>query len=90
MGRDADSSPFSSAVFMKESYTSTPPMGRKASTEPQCLYNGDLYLFYTLVHSVNTFLLNVIFYLVFNNLLFFLVLDIFNPYPANVENMVSS
>ena len=27
-------------------YTSTPPLGRKACTEPQCLYNGALYLFY--------------------------------------------
>jgi len=26
-------------------YTSTPPMGRTACTEPQCLYKGDLYLF---------------------------------------------
>jgi len=42
-GRDADPSPPSSAVVMKEySYTSTPPMGRTACTEPQCLYKGDL------------------------------------------------
>jgi hypothetical protein len=40
-GRDADHSPHSSAVVKKEySYTSTPPMGRTACTEPQCLYNG--------------------------------------------------
>jgi len=33
-------------VVMKEqSYTSTPPMGRTARTEPQCLYKGDLYLY---------------------------------------------
>jgi len=39
-GRDADHSPPSSAVVKKEySYTSTPPMGRTACTEPQCLYN---------------------------------------------------
>ena len=32
-------------LVMKEySYTSTPPMGRTACTEPQCLYKGDLYL----------------------------------------------
>ena len=44
-GRDADPSPSSSAMVMKEqSYTSTPPMGRTACTEPQCLYKGDLYL----------------------------------------------
>jgi len=31
-------------LVMKEySYTSTPPMGRTACTEPQCLYKGDLY-----------------------------------------------
>ena len=35
-GRDADPSPPSSAVVMKEqSYTSTPPMGRTDCTEPQ-------------------------------------------------------
>ena len=49
-GRDADPSPRSSAVVMKEqSYTSTPPMGRTACTEPQCLYKGTLYItFYIL------------------------------------------
>jgi len=46
-GRDADPSPPSSAVVMKEqSYTSTSPMGRTACTEPQCLYKGDLYLYF--------------------------------------------
>ena len=45
-GRDADPSPPSSAVVMKgHSYTSTPPMGRSACIEPQCLYKGDLYLY---------------------------------------------
>ena len=45
LGRDADPSPPSSAVVMKEqSYTSTPPMGHTACTEPQCLYMGALYL----------------------------------------------
>jgi hypothetical protein len=44
--RDADPSPPSSAVVIKGySYTSTPPMGRTACTEPQCLYKGDLYLY---------------------------------------------
>ena len=34
---------------MKEQiYTSTPPMGRTACTEPQCLYKGALYLFFNL------------------------------------------
>ena len=46
-GRDADLSPPSSAVVKKEySYTSTPPTGRTACTEPQCLYKGALYFFY--------------------------------------------
>ena len=44
-GRDADPLPPSSAVVMKEySYTSTPPMGLTACTEPQCLYKDVLYL----------------------------------------------
>jgi len=46
-GIDADPSPPSGAVVMKEqSYTSTPPVGYTARTEPQCLYKGALYLFY--------------------------------------------
>ena len=45
-GRDADPSPPSSAVVKKGwSYASTPPMGRTACTEPQCLYKGDLHIF---------------------------------------------
>ena len=44
-GRDANPSPPSSAVVLKRySYTCTPPMGRTAGTEPQCLYKGALYL----------------------------------------------
>ena len=36
-------------LVMKEySYTSTPPMGRTACTEPQCLHKGALYLFFLL------------------------------------------
>ena len=46
-GRDADPSPPSSAVVKKGySYTSTPPTGRTACPEPQCLYNGALCLPY--------------------------------------------
>ena len=49
-GRDADPSPPSSAVVMKEySYTSTKPLGRTACTEPQCLYKGALYLHLTIL-----------------------------------------
>jgi len=45
-GLDADLSPPSSAVVKNEySYTSTPPMGRTACREPQCLYKGALYLY---------------------------------------------
>jgi len=32
-------------VHFNFTYTSTPPMGRTACTEPQCLYNGALYLY---------------------------------------------
>jgi hypothetical protein len=46
-GRGAVPSPPSSVVVMKESsYTSTPPMGRTACTEPQWLYKDALYLTY--------------------------------------------
>ena len=39
-GRDADPLPPSSAVVKKEyNYNSTPPIGRTACTEPQCLYS---------------------------------------------------
>jgi len=48
-GRDADPSLPSRALVKKEySYTSTPPMGRTACTETQCLLRGALYL--TLPH----------------------------------------
>ena len=56
-GRDADPSPPSSAVVIKEqSYISTPPTGRTACTEPQCLYKGALYLylFYCWYHSLGS------------------------------------
>jgi hypothetical protein len=44
-GRDADSSSPSSAVVLKEwRYSSTPPMGHTACTEPQCLYKREIYL----------------------------------------------
>ena len=43
--RDTDPSPPSSAVVMKgQSYTSTPPMSRTVSTDPQCMYKGALQL----------------------------------------------
>jgi len=32
-------------------YTSTPPMGRTACTEPQCLYKGALYLFHSRLYN---------------------------------------
>ena len=47
-GRNADPSPPSSALVMKEqSYTSTRPMGCTACTEPQCLHKGALYFYLT-------------------------------------------
>jgi len=51
-GRGVTLTPHSLLVplVMKEySYTSTPPMGRTACTEPQCLYKGVLYLTFTLL-----------------------------------------
>jgi len=40
-------------VMKAQSYTSTPPMGCTACTEPQCLYKGDLYLYlYLYIQSV--------------------------------------
>ena len=48
-GRDADPSPPSSAVVIKEqSYTSNPPMDRRPCTERHCLYMGALYLYFTM------------------------------------------
>ena len=35
---------YRASVPVQYSYTSTPPMGRTACTEPQCLYKGALYL----------------------------------------------
>jgi len=54
-GRATDPSPPSSAVIKKEqSYTFTPPMSRTACTEPQCLYKGTLYTFFTVISSIKT------------------------------------
>jgi len=39
-------------VHFNFTYTSTPPVGRTACTEPQCLYNGALYL-YLYLYSPN-------------------------------------
>ena len=47
-GHDADPSPPSSAVVMKG--YSTPPVGRTACTEPQCMYKGALYLTLLFLH----------------------------------------
>jgi len=43
------------AFTLQYSYTSTPPMGRTACTEPQCLYKWTLYLLYhcvTVAYSI--------------------------------------
>ena len=46
LGHDANPSPPSNAVVMKgQTYTSTPPMGHTACTQPQCLYKVALYLY---------------------------------------------
>jgi len=37
---------YRASVPVQYSHTSTPPMGRTACTEPQCLYKGALCLFY--------------------------------------------
>ena len=51
-GREANPSPLSSAVIMKEqSCTSTPSMCLTACTETQCLYKGELYLFLPFLSS---------------------------------------
>src|SRR5215475_13191330 len=48
---------YRASVPVQYSYTSTPPMGRTACTEPQCLYKGDLYLYLRFLHGfINTFL----------------------------------
>jgi len=39
---------YRASVPVQYSYTSTPPIGRTACTEPQCLYKGALYLFFLL------------------------------------------
>jgi len=53
-GRDADPPAPSSDVVKKEySYTSIPPMGRTACTEPQCLYKGAIFLLYFSFTPVN-------------------------------------
>ena len=36
---------YRASVPVQYSYTSTPPMGRTACTEPQCLYMGPLYIY---------------------------------------------
>jgi len=47
----AEPTPPSSAVVMKGySYTSTPPIGRTARTEPQYLYKDALYLYLCYVY----------------------------------------
>jgi hypothetical protein len=50
-GRDADHSPPSSAVVMKET-----PTGRTACNEPQCLYKGAIYPFLNIFTPVKNHL----------------------------------
>ena len=37
---------YRASVPVQYSYTTTPPMGRTACTEPQCLYKGALYFYF--------------------------------------------
>ena len=37
---------YRASVPVQYSYTSTPPMDSTACTEPQCLYKGELYLYF--------------------------------------------
>jgi hypothetical protein len=60
-GRDADPSPLSNAVVHEgvELYLYS-PYGPTTCTEPQCLYKGDLYLFFyiydlTLIHRSHSY-----------------------------------
>ena len=47
-------------VMKGQSYTSAPPMGNNACTEPQCLYKGALYFFnYTLLQEFSIRLLPI-------------------------------
>jgi len=41
-------------VHFTFTYTSTPPMSRTACTEPQCLYNGAIYLFFLTFRNPGT------------------------------------
>ena len=41
---------YRTSVPVQYSYTSTPPMGHTACTEPQCLYKGAVYLCLYLYH----------------------------------------
>jgi len=42
---------YRASVPVQYSYTSTPPMGHTACTEPQCLYRGALYLYFFRPHA---------------------------------------
>jgi hypothetical protein len=56
LGHDADPSPPSSVMVMKGySYTSTPPIGCMACTEPQCLYKGALFTCTTVQVAIQKF-----------------------------------
>jgi hypothetical protein len=48
-GRDVTLTPL--PLLIPQSFKGTPPMGRTARTEPQCLYKGALYLDFTAIVS---------------------------------------
>ena len=51
---------YRASVPVQYSYTSTPPMGCTACTEPQCLYKGALYLYLYLNMDLVTFRVKVL------------------------------
>ena len=66
-------------------------MGHTACTEPQCLYKGELYLYYGSAFSITTskgYEIRIRISVPAVNI--YITKCNFNPYPANVENRVIS
>ena len=79
--------PLLPSVPVQYSYTFTPPMGRTACTEPQCLYKGALYL-YLLYLCLRTGPLILCFWIQFILHIFPIALTRFacttTPYPEHI------
>jgi len=77
--------------------TSTPPMGRTACTEPQCLYKGALYLFYlslnpsliqmNTIHVLMSRVLRYILILIFHPHLFIQLKYLWNFQGGNLQDL---